>query len=361
MQICHDTSLAGLAQRLGASPYQLTSNRLDLAQPHPAHARLVKYYETRDALAGVMRSDKDRADDMTAFLESPLSTTLAPINLATNRRYLFAPGYAASPLIPVAQRAPAMADFLRWAAYTESGEAIAFAPGDVDGLRFVGQQNDMVQQPLGWYGVGVKVNPFDTVRDALLGAGSKLSMDMATAGRVMADYAEQVGSWGIAGSKIPGFFTTGAAMTATLAYDPGNPATTAEQLNVAIGAIDELWYRANPAINPTGVIMPRRWWAAWRAQFFGDNGEGAQAWKTLTESYAWLANPVLDDRLLLPTSGKAFMQLFSGSPEDQYFEAMPPMVMGPYNRGIDDVYYFVAQTGGIVNKDRRAILRAVAP
>ena len=360
MQIATASSLSELARQLGASPHQLAANRIDLAQAHSAHAHLVQHYERRDAQVGVHRTAEQRADDLTVFLESPLSTTLAPVNLQTNRKYLFAPGYAASPLIPVAMRAPAMGDFIRWEAYTESGEATAFAPGDVSGLRFVGQSNDMAQQPLGWDGVGVKVNPFDTMRDALKGAGSKLTLDMATAGRVMADYAEQVGGWGISGSKIPGFFVTGSSMTATLAFDPGNPATTAEQLNQALGAIDELWYRANPAMNPSGVIMPRRWWANWRAKFFGVNGEGAQAWQTLRESYSWLSNPVLDDRLLTPVTGKAFMQLFAGDAESQYFEAQAPMVMGPYPMGIEDVYYFVAQTGGVINKDRRNLLRAVA-
>jgi len=361
MQIATATNIQDLARQLGASPYQLEQNRVDLAQAPAAHKRLVEYYERRDAQAGVKRTAEQRADDLTVFLESPLSTTLAPINIKSNRRYLFAPGYAPSPLIPVANRAKLMGDFVRWEAYTESGEAKAFAPGDVSGLPFVGQSNDMAQQPLSWYGVGVKVNPFDTMRDALKGAGSKLTLDMATAGRVMADYAEQVGGWGISNAKIPGFFVTGSAMTATMAFDPGNPATTAEQLNQALGAIEELWYRANPDVMPTGVIMPRRWWANWKARFFGTNGEGAQAWATFVESYEWLANPVLDDRLLTPVSGKAFMQLFSGDAESQYFEAMSPMVMGPYNVGIDDVYYFVAQTGGVVNKDRRNILRAVAP
>lgn len=361
MQPSHALSLPELARQLGASPQQLVTHRVDLAQAHGTHARLVDYYARRDHQLGITRTEKERADDLAVFLESKLSTTLAPISLQPNRRYLFAPGYAASPLVPVAKRAPDMGDYIRWEAYTESGEAVAFAPGDVSGLRFVGQQNDMVQQPLGWYGVGVKVNPFDMMRDALRGTGSKMSLDMATAGRVMADYAEQVGGWGISGSLIPGAFNTGAAMTATLAYDPGNPATTAEQVNEAFGAVDELWYRANPGTIPTGVVMPRRWWANWRNKFFGDNKEGPQAWATLRESYEWLADPVLDDRLLTPTSGKPFMQLFSGSAEDQYFEAQQPMVMGPYQVGIDDVYYFVAQTGGFVNKDRRAVLRAVAP
>jgi hypothetical protein len=367
---CTATTIHDLARKLGVSPGQLHGEhasawKLDLKDVEASRGKLARHVQMLDAKYGGGKMDETRRHDAaSAFMTSGLSTILAPVMQVSSRKFLFAPGYTqGGGLLPVQQRVELGKQQLEYPVIAVTGEARRMAHGSTKDLRRVGTVDDYKSQPVALYGVRFGVDEFELWQAAHLGR-SPLMEKQRGAGFAMAEYFEETAGNGDSTAKIPGFFNHGSCFSLTLTKTFGDSSITGAEMLLQLAILDLAWSRANGNRVVSGVAMPKVHRLNLLQKFFGDAATpGENAWKFAKEAFPWLNNIVEDDRLLtMNPDGGPMWQLWSADGEDQYLEGSPaPMMFGPFTDELRSDYILVAQTGGCVNKDTRAIFRVYMP
>lgn len=359
----HD-SIDGVARELGISPALLQSRRLDFRRQPAKAVKQIVAGARHDALRNAGISERRQLEDAaTAFVTSQLSEILAPVELPGRENYLFVPGRTGDrgPLLPVMQRVPLGKQQVEWPVIALTGEARAIAANGVANLKRVGSIDDMRSQGVFFYGVRFGWDQFELWQAAHLGRDVPSERQRA-ARNAMDEFAEEVYSTGHDEREIPGFFNAGGSTSFTLEKSFGDPTITTAQIIQQLSVVDLVWGEYNPRRPVTGVVLPKSHRLNMLSKFTGANGEGdINAWKFAVEMFPWLGN-IIEDQRMLSASDDSMWQLWSADGEELYAEGTPdPMVFGPFENEMDLDFIAIAQTGGVISKNARRILRVQQP
>ena len=324
--------------------------------------------EIRDAmLPGVARANpkhdqRQVHDAATNFVTHQLAQQLAPVEIVTNERFLFAPGRAKPAILPVRQELALGMRSMEWQAIELTGEARHFAPGATRELTNVGTADDQLEQNAAWYGAAYEVDYFSMLQSDLLGRNEQAEKNRAM--RLAMDrLAEDIGGWGYKARKIPGMFNHGAAYTLDLEKSFGNPSLTADEMMDQLKILDLVIDEWMPMRTMSGVIMPKSHRLNMIDKFGGTNGEGENRWKLALEIFPWLGNIIQDQRMLTASSsGGAMWQFWSADSTNLWYETTAsPLLFGPFEDQMASRFIGIAQHAGVINKEARLLLRAQMP
>ncbi len=336
---------------------------LDLTQPADVNRKLAPMMDRAAAKNGTPRSDTEKHDAVTAFTTTGLSQVLAPVILTSNRQFMFTPGYtgARGQMLPVNMTVDLGMQELTYDVIVSTGEARPMAAGATKDLRRVGESADQKKQPVFLYGVRFGWDWFELIQGAILGRSLQTERQRM-AGLAMAEYFEYTASFGNTDLKVPGFFNHGSSITINLATNPGS--ATAAQLIALVSYIEAAWEEANPGVAISGVVMPNLHRLHMVDLFLGASNEGQNAWKHIQEAHPWLRNIVTTDKRLLTASpdGFSMWQLWAADSIEQYLESSPtPLLFGPFEDELETDFIMIQQSGGMVNKNHRRIMRVHMP
>jgi hypothetical protein len=355
-----------IARSFGLTAGRLLDSRLDFKDaPGEAFTKLDRWFDrTINGKHGDgQRLDAtQRRDGLAAFTTSALAQQLAPVTLPSRERV---PGMTGEggPLLPIRQTIPLGKERVEWDVIAHTGEAREVGKGGLSGLKFVGEEEDRKFQEVGMYGIGWRWDQFDLWRQVHLGRNLPEERRGA-ANKFMMEKAEEYGSYGNTERKIPGFFNHSASFTLGMPKSFGDPTLTADELWDQLSIIDCAWSRANPRRDVSGVIMPKLHRERMMRIFKGQNEEGVNAWKFALEAYPWLANIVLDDRMLTASQdGGPMWQLWSNDGQMLWREtSASPMLFGPFNTSeLQTMFIALQQDGGVINRLPQLILRINQP
>ena len=359
--------LRNICADLGVSKDYLLSKRLDVAnQPEKVIAALSASFASSDAKTrgdGVRKDSQTIHDNASAFLTSSLSKVLAPVTRVSNENYLFVPGRTSgAPLLPVVNKVPFGMQQVEWDVVGLTGEARRIGHGGVRDLTRVGASADKKYQPASLYGIRMGWDIFELAQSSFIEGRNVQTERQEAARTAMDELLERDASFGDLEREIPGFFSTGNALTVDLAKSFGGVITFDEAL-VQLCIMDQVWYRANGQRGVSGIAMPRTHWLNLMKIFRGSASD-LTIWKWAMEMFPWLANPVLDDRLLTasPTNGPIW-QMWSADSSELYLEAFAsPMLFGPFDTSdLTTDFIMLGQTGGCVNRRYERIVRFNQP
>lgn len=355
MLMIHD-SLDGLARSFGLSRARL------LAAQRNTDA------EIRDSIAvGLGRAHpkldrKQVHDAATNFTTHALAQQLAPVEITTNERFLFAPGRASSPILPVRQELALGMRSMEWQAIEFTGEARHFAPGAIRGLTNVGSADDQLEQNAAWYGAAFEIDYFEMIETDHLGRSAQAEKNRSM--RLAMDrLAEYIGGFGYTDRSIPGMFNHGAALTMDVVKSFGDPTLTADEMMEQLKLIDLAMDQLMPDRAISGVIMPKSHRLNMIDKFGGTNGEGENRWKLALEIFPWLRNIIEDQRMLTASNtGGGQWQFWSDDSMSLWYESSrAPLLFGPFEDQLTSRFIAIAQHAGVICKDPRLLFRVQMP
>lgn len=360
-------SIHDLARSLGVSPAHLLERRLDFTgDPVGVRNKLAPMFRRLDSRQGQGRMDsREVLDAATSFVTSELSVLLTPTELPGLERFLFVPGKTqGQPLLPVQQKVALGMQSLEYDVIAHTGEARWVGAGGLADLRKVGSAEDRKKQDVGYFGVRFGWDQFDLWQQSHQQFRSIERERSLAAGRFMAEFLEQVIGYGNEDRKMPGMFRHGSATSLDLTKSFGAASITAAEALDQMALIELAWKRMNPRRMMSGIVMPASHRLNLISTFTGAAGEGDfTAWKLALELYPWLANITEDDRMLTASdSGTPMWVIWSADAEELYAEASAtPMVFGPFENELNVDFIALNQTGGVVCKNSRLLLRVVMP
>jgi hypothetical protein len=248
---------------------------------------------------------------------------------------------------------------------TLTGEAMPIGAGGLNDLKIVDSYDDLHSQPVMLFGVRMRWDMFSMWRGRLLNRDPNRESNMA-ASLAMDNFLEGVGSFGNNSRKIPGFFNHGSCMTYALAKSFGDPTLTVAEAFTGLSIMHMIWHLANPDLMITGVAMPETHRLNLVNLFGGDNDSaytGINAWEQAQKSFPWLKDILTDERLAgANADGGDMWQLWSDDSEDLYFEGKPGHELyGPFETELTTDFIMLNQTGGVVSRDPRRMLRIDFP
>lgn len=267
-------------------------------------------------------------------------------------------------LLPVIERVELGKNECERPVLVHSGEARFFGPGGsgTRSLRRTNTAEDMKSVPVGYFGVRIGWDAFELWQATHL--GRDVPGERQRGGRyAMDELLEETAAFGNIERNINGFFNGGVALTFGLPKSMGDPSLTADELLTYLGIIDVMWARANPRRMVSGCVMPRTHKVNLLRIFNGNDNSGLSMWKYALEMYPWLANIVLDDRLLTASdTGASMWQFWSADSDELYLEGSPNhMLFGPFETELETEFILLNKTAGAVNWRAERIMRVQFP
>lgn len=300
-----------------------------------------------------------RTDSAPDFTTSGLTLELGAaegVVRGQDEEFLFVPGRAARPLLPMSNRMRPGARKFRYPIFSHTGQAKFTHPSDLRNLENVGTARDQKEQGAEYFGIGYRWTIPQTWEWSMLGVNGQSELATAAAYEMDA-FVEYHAGWGDADHEIPGFLALDDAIIALLGT-PFSELSDAQTMLNRLGFIDDLYRRANNGARAMRAVMSDADMYALNNTRFGTGGEGDSVMTVARSLYPWLSNVTWTRRMdnASASGGGPRWILYRDDPMNLSLGNAPVQVFGPFQDRMSLEFVLLGRLTGVVGKKPEIVM-----